>query len=123
MTISKLFSFKGRIPRSSYWIKNINISILYLIFGIFLRVFIGDNSDKMKGPFPVIIFSLVIFSFICAYISLATDVKRCHDRGRSGWFLLLGMVPLLNIWLFIELGFLRGGVGDNHYGPDPLAQR
>jgi uncharacterized membrane protein YhaH (DUF805 family) len=47
-------------------------------------------------------------------------VKRCHDRNRSGWFLLIGWLPIMNLWLFIELGFLAGTVGPNRFGlPEP----
>jgi uncharacterized membrane protein YhaH (DUF805 family) len=37
------------------------------------------------------------------------------------WFLLVGIIPLVNLWVLIELGFLRGTPGPNRYGPDPLA--
>ena len=53
--------------------------------------------------------------------SLAMNVKRCHDRDRSGWFILVMLIPLAGgIWYFIEAGCLRGTVGPNKYGPDPL---
>ncbi len=42
-------------------------------------------------------------------------------RNRTGWFLLIGLIPLVSIWLVVELGFLRGTVGPNRFGPDPLA--
>jgi uncharacterized membrane protein YhaH (DUF805 family) len=67
-------------------------------------------------------------------------IKRLHDRDKSGWWLLLFyLVPALlnelsnasflfslasfaiSIWAFVELGCLRGTVGPNKYGPDPLA--
>lgn len=50
----------------------------------------------------------------------ALSVKRAHDRGRSGWFVLVLFIPLVQIWPLIELWFLRGTTGDNQYGPDPL---
>lgn len=67
-------------------------------------------------------------------------IKRLHDRDKSGWWLLLFyLVPVLlnelshasllfslasfaiSVWAFVELGCLRGTVGPNKYGPDPLA--
>ena len=55
------------------------------------------------------------------YPWIAVGIKRCHDRNRTGWFLLIGLIPLVSIWLVVELGFLRGTVGQNRFGPDPLA--
>jgi uncharacterized membrane protein YhaH (DUF805 family) len=61
-----------------------------------------------------------IFALVALYPSLAVSVKRCHDRDRSGWFLLLGLIPLVNLWVVIEVCFLRGMSGPNKYGPVPL---
>ncbi len=69
------------------------------------------------------------FSGISAVISLlllwpwfAIAVKRFHDRDQSGWWSLIGLVPLIGqIWLLVVLGFLKGSSGDNRFGPDPLA--
>ena len=42
-------------------------------------------------------------------------------RGRSGWFQLIMLIPIIgSIWLLVEVGFLRGTVGSNKYGDDPL---
>ena len=52
--------------------------------------------------------------------ALAVGVRRFHDRGKSGWFMLIGLVPIIGAaWLLIELGFLRGQSGKNEYGNDP----
>lgn len=49
------------------------------------------------------------------------EVKRCHDRGRSGWFLLINFIPIIGaLWLWVELCFLRGTKGPSRFGPDPL---
>ena len=55
--------------------------------------------------------------------NLALAVKRLHDRGRSGWFCLVGVIPFVNIWLTIDLLFLRGTEGPNRFGEDPLGVR
>ncbi|GHU87403.1 hypothetical protein AGMMS49941_10860 [Deferribacterales bacterium] len=65
-----------------------------------------------------------IFSrILCLILFINPLIKRCHDRNRSGWFILLFLVPIVNLWAIIELGFLRGTVGDNKYGCDPLQQQ
>jgi uncharacterized membrane protein YhaH (DUF805 family) len=45
--------------------------------------------------------------------------KRCHDRDRSAWFLLVLLVPIVQLWPLIELIFFPGSRDLNHYGPVP----
>ena len=54
--------------------------------------------------------------------SLAVQTKRWHDRNKSGWWNLIGFVPIVGpIWAFIELGFLQGTYGANRYDLRPAA--
>ena len=55
------------------------------------------------------------------WCSLAVGAKRCHDRGRSGWFQLISLIPAIGpLWLFFDLGLFKGTDGENRFGPDPL---
>jgi len=61
-------------------------------------------------------------SLLSLWIGLAVYVKRCHDRGKSGWWLLLMLIPFVGIiWWLVDLGILEGQQGANKYGPDPRA--
>ncbi len=64
---------------------------------------------------------IVLYVYLLATLwpSIAIYIKRAHDRGRSGWFILLFMVPILNLWVLIELLFLPGTAGNNNYGAGP----
>jgi len=95
-----LFSFEGRINRAKYW-------------GYAVVVWIGMGIILWTSYFIAVL--LVIWP------SIALGVKRCHDRNRSGWFMILSLIPILNFWYLIEIGFLRGTEGPNDYGEDPLA--
>ena len=54
------------------------------------------------------------------YPAVVVNIKRFHDRNKSGWWVLIALIPLVGaLWIVIECGFLRGTVGDNRYGPDP----
>jgi uncharacterized membrane protein YhaH (DUF805 family) len=104
-----LFSFDGRLARRTFLIYYAVIVVIYIAASL-----IGKASGH---PLLSVLVSIILF------ISTAgLYVKRCHDRGRSGWFYLLGCIPIINLWVFIELIFLRGQRGENKYGPDPLAQ-
>jgi len=100
-----LFSFEGRISRSRYWLEyclpvNVMAGLLLLV----------DSSGSLTA--------LLLLLFL--YPTLAVTSKRCHDVNRSGWFMLILLIPILGIWPFIELGFIRGTRAENQYGIDPL---
>jgi uncharacterized membrane protein YhaH (DUF805 family) len=58
------------------------------------------------------------------WIGLVLSVKRWHDRNKSGWWVLVNLVPVVGwLWQLIECGFLRGTTGPNRFGQDPLRLR
>jgi len=114
MPLSKiLFSFEGRINRAKYWLYG--VLFLMVIFALILGIFyliLGATGLTIGYIIGLI---LIIWS------GLAIAVKRCHDRGRSGYFVFVSLIPILDIWYLAEVGFMRGTDGPNQYGPDPLA--
>jgi uncharacterized membrane protein YhaH (DUF805 family) len=112
-----LFSPQGRISRYQYWVQFV---VPYAVL-----TFVAMAIDLLTGMYDattgVGLFS-TLFSVLMIWPYLAIHVKRCHDRDRSGWFLLIALIPIVGgIWLFIELGCLRGSIGGNRFGPDPVA--
>ncbi|MDE2165570.1 MAG: DUF805 domain-containing protein [Alphaproteobacteria bacterium] len=111
------FSFTGRATRFDYWVRYVIPYVAGALIAGFLDAMLGTYNPDTGG-------GVITLLFVIAAIwpSLAVGVKRCHDRDRSGWFLLIGLIPIVGgIWLLIELGFLRGSPGSNRFGPDPLA--
>jgi uncharacterized membrane protein YhaH (DUF805 family) len=107
-------SLEGRIGRQSYWMGVIAISVISIVASL-LDVVLGTMSDSGVGPISGIAALVMIYPIIVLY------AKRWHDRGKSGWWTLIGIVPVIGgLWLLIECGFLKGTDGDNQYGPDPL---
>ena len=53
---------------------------------------------------------------------LAVSIRRLHDLGRSGWYFLLILIPLIGTIILLIWFCMRGTVGPNQYGPDPLQQ-
>lgn len=49
------------------------------------------------------------------------QIKRWHDLDKSGWWVLINFIPIVGgLWCLVECGFLKGTVGPNRFGPDPL---
>jgi uncharacterized membrane protein YhaH (DUF805 family) len=53
--------------------------------------------------------------------NLAVAVRRLHDTDRSGWWLLIALLPLIGLIVLIVFFCIRGTPGPNRFGPDPLA--
>jgi len=99
-------SADGRINRQQWWI---GIGILAVIW-LLSAVLLGRD-----GLIPFIIGLLIWLAGIMLHI------KRCHDRGKSGWWCLLLLIPVVGfIWAIIDLGILPGTIGANEFGADPL---
>ena len=106
-----LFQFDGRINRAKFWWGAGALIVGYIILGVV-------NALIDSGAIQGLLF-LVYLAFI--WPSLAISIKRWHDRDKSGWWVLIGFIPIIGpIWALIETGFLEGTSGPNQYGPDPL---
>jgi uncharacterized membrane protein YhaH (DUF805 family) len=102
----------GRISRSRFWMSMSVLGCSWVTIDMVLAC--GDSDTKaIRVPLELM--------FLIACIIL--HVKRCHDRDRSGWFVLVALVPPLNIWYFIETMCLRGTKGSNKFGRDPLSYK
>lgn len=119
-----LFSFQGRVNRAKFWLVALGIFVVEVIlFAAILggAAMSGDPEQIAAAVGPLA--GVVIFAFvvIATWISIAVAVKRYHDRNKSGWWVLIVLVPVIGgLWYLIECGFLRGTPGPNNYGPDPL---
>jgi uncharacterized membrane protein YhaH (DUF805 family) len=112
-----LFSYQGRIRRMHFWLGAIGVGV---VFGVLYGVLISMSGMAQGTPNGLILALLGVLYIVYIYIALALDVKRCHDRDKSGWFVLIGLIPLIGaIWLLVELGFLDGTQGPNRFGPSP----
>jgi uncharacterized membrane protein YhaH (DUF805 family) len=60
-----------------------------------------------------------VLSLVIGWPGIAISVKRYHDRNKSGWWVLINLIPVVGIlWTVVENGLLRGSVGPNRFGED-----
>lgn len=106
--LKKYAVFSGRARRAEYWyfvLFTIIISIALTLIGSL----IGDGKNILAG-----IYGLAVF-----IPSLAVLIRRLHDVGKSGWMILICLIPIVGgIWLFV-LTVLDSDPGTNKYGPNP----
>ncbi|WP_413991041.1 DUF805 domain-containing protein [Labrys okinawensis] len=117
-----LFSPKGRLPRldtifafTCVLIVAKALASLWIGFAAAYR----HRQDLEALLTPWVWGPVVIIGLVSAWSVACVLIKRCHDRDRSAWFVLIALVPLINLWPLIELFFLPGTPNLNHFGPPP----
>lgn len=107
-------SLEGRIGRQTFWMG----VIVLIVVSIIASVIDGILGTVTESGFGIV---SGIASLVMIYPSIMLYAKRWHDRGKSGWWSLIMLIPFIGwIWLIVELGILKGTDGPNQYGPDPV---
>ena len=109
-----LFSPEGRANRSWYF---------WHILLDDLAIFTAGAALMVLGVItglPFLFLPAMGVFLAGAWAGMCITIKRLHDLGRSGWHLLLFMVPIYNLYLGLVLLFKKGTDGPNEFGPDPL---
>ncbi len=112
--LKKYADFSGRARRMEYWmfvVLNIGVSVVASVLDSILGM--GGMVGGVYGPLSLI---AVLGLFVPG---LAVAVRRLHDQDKSGWWLLLALIPLLGGLVLLVFMFLEGTAGDNQYGADP----
>jgi len=113
-----LFSFKGRISRSTFWITKFFVGLTFVAFLYFVDWCYKSTQEHVTTAGSFLEFILVV-AFIWCYAIVY--VKRWHDRNKSGAMFFIIFIPIAGqIWSLVELGLLPGTDGPNNYGEDPL---
>lgn len=104
-------TFDGRISRSEFWLKG------FLPLFV-LNLLISAVDSIITGGLIATLLSIALI-----YPGVAVGIKRFHDRDKTGWWVLVALIPIIGwIWYLVECGVLKGTEGDNKYGPDPVVE-
>jgi uncharacterized membrane protein YhaH (DUF805 family) len=113
LKVVKSFSFDGRARRKEYW--------MFTLFAVIIAVglsLVDGITGFYSGALGVGLLSGLFWLGILVQ-SIAVGVRRLHDTGRSGWWLLLILIPIVGPLIVLVLMVFEGQQGDNAYGPDP----
>lgn len=108
----KFADFSGRARRTEYW--------MFVLFNVIINILLAI-LDGMLGTSNREGFGLLrgIYTLIVLIPSLAVSVRRLHDTGRSGWWLLLSFVPCVGGIILLVFMIQDSEPGENAYGPNP----
>jgi uncharacterized membrane protein YhaH (DUF805 family) len=124
-----LASLNGRIGRLAYWLGTLGVWATTGV-ALWLAMQLADIRARSLLSIPhatvgvanvpaaqiVVLFGLLGLVFF-GWAGLALGVKRWHDRNKSGWWVLIGLIPVVGqLWTLVECGLLPGTRGGNRFG-------
>jgi uncharacterized membrane protein YhaH (DUF805 family) len=109
--LRKYAVFSGRARRKEYWM----FCLFYVIFAIVLVII--DSILGIGGEDGGLLSGLFVLAMLIP--SIALTVRRLHDTDRSGWWLLIGLVPLIGGIILLVFTVEDSQSGENRYGPNP----
>jgi uncharacterized membrane protein YhaH (DUF805 family) len=111
--LKKYAVFSGRSQRAEYW--------YFFLFNIIIGFVLGFIDGIIGTYDPVSGYGLIsgLYMFAVLIPGIAVGIRRLHDIGKSGWMLLIALIPLIGaIWLLVLMA-TDSNPGDNKYGPNP----
>lgn len=103
--LTQYAGFSGRARRSEYW---------FYTLALFIASMVASIIDMILG----IQILQVIVALGTLVPGLAVGARRLHDTGRSGWWQLIGIIPIVG-WILLIVWFATDSEPDNKYGPNP----
>ncbi|WP_043768940.1 DUF805 domain-containing protein [Algiphilus aromaticivorans] len=103
--------FDGRAGRSEYW--------MFFLFNLLIAIALAV-LDAVIGTFDMFggmgLLGL-IYTLAVLLPGIGVTIRRLHDTGRSGWWILIGFIPLVGGIILLVMMVLKGSEGENAYGP------
>ena len=114
MALKNYVGFSGRSRRSEYWYFTLFYLVIAIVLSVLDGILFGGSVDGKGTP---VLSGLFMLAMLLPFI--AVGIRRLHDTDRSGWWLLIGMIPILGTIVLIVFFVQDSKPGDNRFGPNP----
>ncbi len=105
--------FKGRSTRSEYWYFTLFNILAVGVFGLIDQLMGTFNFDAGYGPLSA------IYTLAMILPGLGVSIRRLHDTGRSGWWFMITIIPVIGLLVFWYFALLDSDPNPNEYGESP----
>lgn len=127
--LRKYADFTGRARRTEFWLFALLVFLIEIVFMALLSA-VGGSALMMGDPAAAAAvpttgaMGAVLFAHLAVMLallvpSLAVTFRRLHDTNRRGWWILIGLIPLIGALVLFIFYLLDGTPGPNRFGPDP----
>jgi uncharacterized membrane protein YhaH (DUF805 family) len=119
--LRKYAVFTGRASRSEFWyfeLFNLVVAcVIGFVAGLALGIYAGASGTRLDASAPSAIAS--IYALAVLLPAIGVSIRRLHDIGKSGWLILVGLIPILGTIYLIVLYCQDSETGANKYGLNP----
>ncbi len=121
MPLKRYADFSGRSRRKEYWMFILFVVLVTVALSLVLPIIglSGGEEGSLFGAGGAVLIILLLFYLALLIPSIAVQVRRFHDQDKSGWFVLLNLIPYIGGIIVLVFMCLEGTRGPNRYGPDP----
>ncbi len=99
--------FSGRARRTEYW--------MFFLISAIVSIVLGAVEGVLGSPGVL----STLYSLAVLVPGLAVAVRRLHDTNRSGWWLLIGLIPIIGVIVLLVFTVQDSLMSENQYGPNP----
>jgi uncharacterized membrane protein YhaH (DUF805 family) len=111
--LKKYTVFNGRARRKEYW--------MFFLFNIIISIVLGiiDGIVGTSGAVGALGLLGGLYTLAVLIPGIAVAVRRLHDTSRSGWWILIGLIPIIGVIVLIIFMVQDGTPGENQFGKNP----
>lgn len=117
-------NFSGRARRKEFWMFTlfnylVTIALASIMGSAVSDALISGNMESLSATGLIGYYLYLIYSLAVFLPSLAVAVRRLHDVNKSGWFILINLLPVIGFFWYLIVMCKAGDEGSNQYGTDP----
>lgn len=118
--LNEIYTTEGRLNRWRYF----KYQIIWVLISAVVGAILGFIGGLLSGNAESLLVTVPtgMWSFAAGIGSIMLGIRRLHDLNKSGWFMLLLLIPLINLVFALYVYLAPGQVGANKYGADPLEE-
>lgn len=122
MAWKKYAVFGGRSRRKEYWFFILFNILIFIVLGILMSIMAPSAEAGVPPEPPMLFVGLIGIYWLASLLpTIAVTVRRLHDIGRSGWWILIAAVPIIGGIVLLVFNLTDSQAGDNQWGPNPKA--
>lgn len=120
MPYKRYADFTGRSQRQEYWMFQLFLLIVYVVLFLLTGALGSGGDPSDPGALSTIGWMVLMVFWLGTIVpAIAVTVRRLHDQDKSGWMILISLVPLVGGFILLFFMVQDGTPGPNQYGPDP----